>query len=360
MIVVHINIGLGGGGAEHIILELAKRGNLDNIKTIVIAISDIKQIESKFIEQNIEIHYLNVNSFKSFFSGLKKLNSILNPYEDIILHCHMVHGLIMGVFYRLSYRKLPIIFTLHNILVEHLYRRVFLFLTIPIREIDINFSESSNKWYLKPVHVIANGVDFERFELNKTRRYNKETDKFVFLFLGRIEEQKNPLHLIKLVSKLKNCVKNTFEIHIVGDGLLRSELEGLIIKNNFQSHIKILGFQPDIEDIMKNSHCLILPSLWEGLPISLIEASASKLPIITTPVGSIPEYFNNSNCYIAELSSFHLSMHEVMLNYEEATNRAEKLYLDNKSIFDIESVYQKHKAIYTNLVNHNKIKSIKP
>ena len=66
MTVVHINIGLGGGGAEHILLELAKKGNQDGIKTIVISISSIDVIEHKFTENNIEVHYLNVSSAKTF------------------------------------------------------------------------------------------------------------------------------------------------------------------------------------------------------------------------------------------------------------------------------------------------------
>ncbi len=350
MTIVHINIGLGGGGAEHIILELAKKGNQDGVKTIVVSISNINLIAHKFIEQNIEIHYLNVSSILSFVAGLKKLHSILNPLNNVVLHCHMVHGLIMGICYRLRYKKLPIIFTLHNILVEHLYRRYILFFTKSLREADINFSASSNKWYLKPVHVIANGVDFAKFRMVEERFYNKDKEKFIFLFLGRIEEQKNPLFLINIVSDLKNSGINNFVIHIAGDGLMRKELQHLIAKNGFEDFVKILGFQNDIAKMMRNSHCLILPSLWEGLPVSLIEASASELPIVTTSVGSIPDYFNKTNCYISELSEFYKAMTEIITNYNEAKIRAKKLYNDNKSVFDIDSVYQKHKKLYEKYV----------
>ena len=345
MTVVHINIGLGGGGAEHILLELAKKGNQDGIKTIVISISSIDVIEHKFTENNIEVHYLNVSSAKTFFKGLKKMNNILKPLDDVILHCHMVHGLIMGVCYRLRYKKVPIIFTLHNILVEHVYRRYLLFFTKPLREADINFSSDSNKWYLKPVNVIANGVDFQKFQNGVERTYSG-SDKFIFLFLGRIEEQKNPLVLIDLITSLVKSGKSNFEIQIAGDGLMRGELEDLIAKHKYENYLKILGFRNDIINLMEKAHCLILPSLWEGLPVSLIEASASKLPIITTPVGSIPEYFNDTNCYISELDTFHQPMIDIMDNYSEAKTKADKLFNDNKSIFDIDSVYKKHKLLY--------------
>lgn len=347
MTVVHINIGLGGGGAEHILLELAKKGNQDGVKTIIVSISNIDIIEHKFKEQNIEYHYLNVNSIASFFKGLNKLHTIIIPLKNTVLHCHMFHGLMMGICYNLRYKKIPIIFTLHNILVEHVYRRFLLFFTKPLRKVDINFSKNSNKWYLKPVTVIANGVDFEKFHILKERTYIKNKDIFVFLFLGRIEEQKNPLYLIDIVSNLIKYGKNNFEIHIAGDGNMRTELEQLISENEYSKYIKILGFQNNVKNVMEQSHCLILPSLWEGLPVSLIEASANKLPIITTPVGSIPEYFNDTNSYVVDLKHFHTAMNSVMDNYDRAIARAEKLFKNNRNVFDINIVYEKHKLLYT-------------
>lgn len=349
MTIVHINIGLGGGGAEHILLELAKKGNNDGVKTIVIAISDIKTIEKKFKNHNIEFHYLNVNSTSSFFKGLTKLHNILKSYNDVILHCHMVHGLIMGVCYKLRYKSVPVFFTLHNILVEHIYRRYLLFFTKPLRVADINFSKNSNKWYLKPVHVIANGVDFNKFNNYKARSYNK-INKFIFLFLGRIEEQKNPLIVIDLVTRLLESNTNNFRINIAGDGNMRKELEQLIIEKKYEDYITILGFQDNIKLLMENSHCLILPSLWEGLPVSLIEASASRLPIITTPVGSIPDYYNTSNCFVSNLDEFHNKMKYVIENYKDALQRANKSFDDNKSVFDIDSVYMKHKKLYQKFI----------
>ncbi|HTO16576.1 MAG TPA: glycosyltransferase family 4 protein [Edaphocola sp.] len=360
MTVVHINIGLGGGGAEHVLLELSKKGNEDNIKMIVVAIANIDQIEYKFTDQEIEVQHLNINSIKSFFKGLKKLHSIVNPINDVVFHCHMFHGLLIGLSYSLIYKKTPIIFTLHNILVEHIYRRWILFFTKPIRNADINFSNTSNKWYLKPVEVIANGVDFKKFNTVDNRSYNKDIEKFIFLFLGRIEEQKNPLILIDFVSDLIKYGENNFQIHIAGDGIMRKELECLILKNKYQNYIKILGFQKNVKQIMEKSHCLILPSLWEGLPISLIEASANKLPIITTPVGSIPEYFNNTNACVIEVSQFSFYMYEVMRNYNNAIMRAEKLLVDNKSVFDIEAVYEKHKLLYLKHSKYGNLQSISP
>lgn len=345
MTVAHINIGLGGGGAEHIILELAKKGNQNGVKNIAISITDINAIEHKFQREGIETHYLNFKSFRFIKQTLKKMDDILGSEKNLVLHCHMFHGLMFGIFYNLLFKKVPIIFTLHNVLVEEIYRRHLLFFTKPIRKADINFSKNSKKWYLNPIHIIPNGIDFSKFKAEQDRLY-LPNEKFIFLFLGRVEEQKNPLVIVELIAKLLKSGKRNFEIHVAGDGSLLNQLEKKIIQNNYVEYIKLLGFQKEVHTTIESSHCLILPSLWEGLPLTLIEASASKLPIITTPVGSIPEYFNATNSYVSDLQNFHLSMIEVMDDYENALIKANKSFEDNKNLFDIEVVYQKHQELY--------------
>ena len=262
----------------------------------------------------------------------------------------MFHGLMSAVIYSLFYQKIPIVFTLHNTIVPEWYRRVLLYLSKPNRQVDINFSPSIKKWYLKNTVVIPNGVDFDNFK-SFPKKFNKTTDTFQFLFLGRIEEQKNPMFLIELTNYLIEKHHVNFIINLAGDGSLRKQLEQNISTYKLDKFINILGFQNNINQLFNTSHCLILPSLWEGLPISLIEASAAKIPIITTPVGSIPEFFNNSNCEIAELEEFGDAMINVINNYDQALNKASKLYNDNKSVFDINSVFKMHQETYNKVLN---------
>ena len=351
MTIVHLNIGLGGGGAEHMILEMAKKSHEDGIDTIVLAMTNNDQIEYKFAEHNITYHYLGITSAKRFFKGIKQMKHVLSSYDDIVLHCHMFHALVIGIYFRLFVRKVPIVFTLHNILVEEIYRRWFLFFTKAFRKIDINFSEDASKWYLKKIQVIANGVDFEKFKLETKRTFNN-SEPFKFLYLGRIEEQKNPLVLPDLARKLLDRGISNFKILVAGNGDMKDELEALIKSDSLENHIKLLGFQKDVKQQLFNAHCMIMPSLWEGLPISLIEASATKLPIITTPVGSIPKFFKPSNCYVPEIENFHEAMISVIEDYDKATKKANQLYEDNKSVFDINSVYKKHLKLYKSVV-HN-------
>jgi glycosyltransferase involved in cell wall biosynthesis len=76
------------------------------------------------------------------------------------------------------------------------------------------------------------------------------------------------------------------DLHIlfVGDGELREELQLQVREAGVEGHIHFLGFRQDIPELLAASDCFVLPSLWEGLPMALVEAMATGLPIIATEV----------------------------------------------------------------------------
>ncbi|WP_066225428.1 glycosyltransferase family 4 protein [Formosa haliotis] len=350
MIIVHLSSSLAGGGAEQMVLQLAKQSN-KSIRTIVFSLSHVDTLKHKFNENNIEVHFLNINSFKnkSLFKGLENLHQVIGNLKNVIFHCHQFHSVFLGVLYKIKYlNKIPIIFTIHTNEVASINRRSFLFLTKKIREVDIIFSDNSKKWYLKNNKIIPNGVDFKNLANKQPRTYEtKET--FNFLFLGRLNTPKNPLFLISSAEHLlKNDITN-FLINIVGDGNMKTELLKRIDEKRLNKYFVFHGFQNKIQKYLSSAHCLILPSLWEGMPLVLIEAAANKLPIVTTPVGSIPDFLNDSNATVISLTKFNDALVYTVKNFEESMLKAEKLYLTSKNNFSIENVYDKHFELYKNV-----------
>ena len=257
----------------------------------------------------------------------------------------MFHACMLGVILKLFYKNCPIVFTMHTNSVRQVYRRLLLFLTKPLRLTDIIFSVNSKKWYLKNSVIIQNGVDFDKFNIAK-KRESKQSQPFEFLFLGRLYEPKNPLFLIELVKKLKLANIENFVISIVGDGPLSESLKIEIKNSNLESYFVLHGFNYNVVPFLQQSNCLILPSLWEGMPISIIEAAAAQLPIISTPVGSIPDFLNNLNAYVKDTSEFHLAMIDVFNNYSNALCKANDLYNQMSTLFDIDTVFKEHLNVY--------------
>ncbi|WP_299229315.1 glycosyltransferase [uncultured Psychroserpens sp.] len=353
MTIIHLSSTLGGGGAEQMVLQLAKQSN-KKIKTIVISLSDTNiGLENRFKEHHIEYHLLGVNSFKNatLFSGLKKLRHILNAHDNVVLHCHMYHGFLLGLIHKLFYKNIPIIFTLHSSTIENFGRKLMLYLTKPFRVKDIVFSINAKTWYLKTKsEIIPNGVNFNELT-PASQRNHKKTEPFTFLFLGRLNTEKNPLRMVSAAQQLLAHNIENFVIDFVGRGIMQSELESAIGNNKLSQHFNILGFQNNIKPFLDKAHCLVLPSLWEGMPVSLIEAAAAKLPIISTPVGSIPDFLNNTNAYVSNLENFHMAMIDVYNNYEVAIEKSNLLFTEIESQFKIENVYAKHLKLYQYCLN---------
>ncbi|NNF75999.1 MAG: glycosyltransferase [Flavobacteriaceae bacterium] len=350
MTIIHLNSSLAGGGAEQMVLQLSKKSK-SSMRTVVISISSANALEEKFKLNDIEYHFLNINSFRNttLLSGIKKLHAIIKDLPDPILHCHQYHGCVLGVMYKVFYKNMPMVFTLHSSTVDSKSRRLILYLTKVFRKKDIIFSENTSQWFLKNSAIIPNGIDFSEHENNNPRVYNS-SEPFRFLYLGRLSPEKNPFHMIEVTKRLLNKGLTNFVIDVVGDGYLKEKFIKEIEADDLGSHIVLHGFQSDIKPFMDRSHCLVLMSIREGLPVVIIEAAANKLPIISTAVGSIPDFLNDSNAFVTDLDNYDKTMMHVIQNYNQAIDRSNKLYSEIKSDFSIDNVYERHLELYRSVM----------
>lgn len=111
-------------------------------------------------------------------------------------------------------------------------------------------------------------------------------NKILFLFAGRLEYAKGIDILLRALYIMKD---KKFDLLIVGDGSQRQRLEQLSADMQLSEQVKFLGERADLPDLMRTADCLIMPSRWEGLPMVLLEAMATGLPVIASAAGGIPE-----------------------------------------------------------------------
>jgi len=117
--------------------------------------------------------------------------------------------------------------------------------------------------------------------------HHNENKKVKVLFMGRLGKRKGTYDIIEAAKYLKN---QDIEINLYGDGEIK-EFERLVVDNNLQEKVKINGWISGgkKDEVFQSADIYVLPSYNEGLPISILEAMAVGLPIISTPVGGIPE-----------------------------------------------------------------------
>lgn len=106
-------------------------------------------------------------------------------------------------------------------------------------------------------------------------------DCFNFINIGRLNQQKGQWFLIRSFRQVVDKYDNA-RLFILGEGDLRGKLEDLIHDLDLGGNVFLLGEQENVFPFLKNSDCFIFSSLWEGLPLTLIEALSMDLPIIST------------------------------------------------------------------------------
>lgn len=337
--------GLGMGGAEKVVLDLSKFIDNDSFQTHVVSLNDRTELLTEFLKNNIRVTVINAkNNFNDFFKIIKEVNRYVKQNGIQVLHAHMIHALIVACIIKLVNPSLKIVYTSHNLKIGSRLREIMVYFLKPLRDIDVVFSKDILKFFHKKNHIIIpNGIHIEKYSLNLSK-----PDLFTLTCIGRLEYVKNHTFLIDLADKLKCKIK--FKIQIVGAGELEQELKQKVHELDLVDYVSFLGLRNDIANILNKSHCFVLPSHWEGLPIVLLEAAASKLPIISTPVGSIPSLIDDSSGILCELNDFGRNIEEIYYNYELAKERSNKLYEIVNSKFSIKSIVNQHEKIYRDLV----------
>jgi len=155
-------------------------------------------------------------------------------------------------------------------------------------------SKKLGSWIDGMTQVIRCGVDSELYSVPNHRL--KKNELFEILSIGSLQPYKGYQYLIKACAILRDRGVQ-FQCRIVGGGNLHSELSKMISVNNLYSSVKLLGpkNQDDVAKMLSEADCYVQPSVitpsgkMEGIPVALMEAMASGLPVIASSLSGIPE-----------------------------------------------------------------------
>lgn len=169
--------------------------------------------------------------------------------------------------------------------------------TLNKADVLIVLSESWKEWFIgigvkeDKIFILHNITDYP---IKKV--VEKDTEKLKFLFLGEIGERKGVFDLLQAISEHKKELKGSVELRI-GGNKQEERLLKTISDNKLSDFVRFEGFvSGEKKNYLLNwSDVFILPSYNEGLPISILEAMSYGMPIISTPVGGIPEVVDDSN-----------------------------------------------------------------
>ncbi|MBL4978038.1 glycosyl transferase [Bacillus halotolerans] len=137
----------------------------------------------------------------------------------------------------------------------------------------------------KRVHLLPNGIDLDLFSPagqaadDEKKARGIASDRLIIGHVARFHEVKNHAFLLKLAVHLKKRGVR-FQMVLAGDGPLREQMEEEARRLNLLSDVLFLGTEEHIHELMRTFDVFVMPSLYEGLPVVLVEAQASGLPCI--------------------------------------------------------------------------------
>lgn len=135
-----------------------------------------------------------------------------------------------------------------------------------------------------PFTVINNGIDTARFAFSAEIRAKKRAelglgDKRVLLHVGRFHDQKNHTFLVDVFDEVRKADPNT-ELLLVGVGPLEEGIKEKVNALGLSECVRFLGTRSDVNEIICAADVFLLPSLYEGLPLTLVEAQTSGIPVV--------------------------------------------------------------------------------
>ena len=198
--------------------------------------------------------------------------------------------------------------------------------------------------------VLKNAIAYEDYLYDETMRTEIREregtgDKLVVGNVGRFSQQKNQIFLIEIFAKIKEIHPESV-LWLLGDGELRGEIEAKIATFGLTDSVKLFGMVPNTKDYYQAMDVMVMPSLFEGLPMVGVEAQASGLPCvfadtITREVDVVGCPYLSLNepvevwakeairmAKVKERRSYHVELDALGFNIKLEAKRLEELYLE--------------------------------
>lgn len=351
---------LGMGGAERLVIDLLEHFDYEQFEVHLLVFYP-KIMNQEYVDRikKLPVSFHIIERKRKFDIGflfrVKRFVKTLNP---AIIHTHLDSIFSMFFAFLSVHKKTKIFHTIHNEAdkeAQGLQKKIRKFCfkrlgVIPVAISDI-IKKTIVQYYAmdeKTIPVIYNGIDTSRFLI---KNEVKEKQEKVLITIGSFKEQKNYFEMLDIVEHLS---KNfTLKLIVLGDGQLREAIVGKIKEKRLENVVDLIGNTPRVEDYLQKADVYLCTSKYEGLPLSIIEAMAAGLPIVSTSVGGVPDIvISGENGYLYEQGNIPQAIDFIskLFANSELAEKMGKDSLEKSKKYDIKFCAEQYKDIF--LSNH--------
>jgi L-malate glycosyltransferase len=305
---------LDTGGAQKTMLELARqlreRGHVVTVMVLYDKINILSHYERLYGITILNLNMIPPSSTTPIFVGLAFFRGLGRMYRAMVrgrfdlLQAFCLYASIIGppiaalagIPIRLSSQRNRI--DEYSSAIRSLSRFIansnFCHRVVAVCEANRNYCIQTLGMRPQKVITIYNGVAIPPStsstdgRVSTLRELGIEENCIIAIVVARLFPQKGHRHLVQAIAQISARLPR-LRVLMVGDGPLRDEIAQLIHELGLRQMICMLGARTDVVKLLSTSDFFILPSLWEGLPNAVLEAMASRLPVIATDVDGVAE-----------------------------------------------------------------------
>ncbi|HEV2491362.1 MAG TPA: glycosyltransferase [Candidatus Acidoferrales bacterium] len=366
--VVHILPMLGPGGAERMVVHIVGGLNRQRFEVAVVSIwkrvgSDLEHLLDDY---DAKVKYLGKR--QGFDCRMfHRLHRILKHHSPDVVHTHL-HVLPYALPSLLLLKRISWLHTVHNLAEREITPRVRCFQRCALKcgivpvAVSVEVANSLKHLYgIERCRVIPNGIPTDYYahpHLSRSEWRRKEgfhEDEILFVCVARFAPQKNHAMLLKAFA-LGLAANSNAHLVLVGEGILRKALEEQARELGIFGRVRFLGLRTDIPDVLGAMDVFVLSSEWEGNPLSVMEAMSSRLPVVSTAVGGVPDLFvNGREGFLVPPGDVGGISHRMTLLMRDPEMRrsmgiaAARRAREN---FDVSRMVRDYEQLYENLVGH--------
>jgi len=287
------------GGAEEMVLNLARRLP-DRFEPMVCCIHELGSIGREIRASGVPVRVLGLNPGLRRPWDVARIQRFFRETRPQIVHTFLLTASLYGRLAAMLARVPIVIGTEVNIYARKRQSHALAErLLMPGTDRVVASAESVRDFYIRQVHadpakveVIYNAVDWAQLHTTRTRdairgSLNVPVDRPVAGVIARLTEQKGHRYLLDALAGTPALAQ--VHLLVVGDGDLRDTLRARVEAAGLSSRVHFLGGRRDLGDLLSAIDMFVLPSLWEGLPLSLVLAMGAGVPVVSTTVGGVPE-----------------------------------------------------------------------
>ena len=339
---------------------VCSRNDFDNPKDCVIPHCD------HYIDIPFERNPLKPGNVKAY----RMLREIIEKEQFDLIYCHTPVGAMLARLAGISARKkgTKVIYMAHGF---HFYNSAPLLnwmIYYPAEKFLSRFTDGlitinqedyrrAQKFHAgKTILIPGVGIDLDKFQKKEPTRQeirNKlgiPESKIILMSVGELTKRKNHMVMIEALARLKE-----YDILYVicGDGPLKAQLRAKAEELGVRDRLKLLGFRKDIAELHKAADIFVFPSLQEGLPVALMEAMASGLPIVASKIrGNEDLISNNQGGYLVSPTDSEqvAKAIEKMIQNPKKRKKMEERNLEIITKYGQETVLQKMDEFFDEIV----------